>query len=105
MRLTLFLCVTLNSALSSECREHSGQLFFFSTFQVLSLKIILAFFDVQVKADTLPRKGCYFNSPSQFRKTLKIKALRKDPKALAKNENVVQLGWMKGLFNQAKYSN
>jgi len=65
-------------------RAFWSKLFFFSTFQVLSLKIILAFFDVQVKADTLPRKGCYFNSPSQFRKTLKIKALRKDPKALAK---------------------
>lgn len=53
----------------------------------------------QVKADTLPSKGCYFNSASQFRKKLKIKALRKDPKALAKKENVVQLPRMKALFN------
>lgn len=33
------------------------------------------------------------------KKKIKIKALRKDPKALAKKENVVQLPRMKALFN------
>lgn len=79
--------------------------FYFSGFK---FKTIVAFFYVIAS----PGEGWHFSlwrvllqlSLTIQKKTLKIKALRKDPEASAKGKKVIQLPWMKALFNIVYFS-